>query len=140
VERAVGDFIVARADGLIAYQLAVVVDDAAQGITDVVRGADLLDSTPRQLWLQRLLNLPTLRYLHVPVAVNSHGEKLSKQTRARALDPQNPVPALFDTLRFLGQAPPPQLRLARLTEVWDWALGNWQQQRIPALRAEPFST
>jgi glutamyl-Q tRNA(Asp) synthetase len=138
VEHQVGDFVVARADGLIAYQLAVVVDDAAQGITDVVRGADLMDSTPRQIWLQRLLNLPTPRYVHLPVAVNAQGEKLSKQTRARALDHRNPVPALLDALQFLGQKPPPQLRRMRLSDVWDWAINHWQQQHIPARRSARF--
>lgn len=135
VEREVGDFVVARADGLIAYQLAVVVDDAAQGITDVVRGADLLDSTPRQIWLQRLLNLPTPRYVHLPVAVNARGEKLSKQTRARALDAQHAVPALHDALRFLGQDPPPPLRQAPLSDLWDWAMAHWQRQHIPDRRS-----
>ncbi len=139
VEQAVGDFIVTRADGLIAYQLAVVVDDAAQGITDVVRGADLMDSTPRQIWLQRLLDLPTPRYVHLPVAVNARGEKLSKQTRARALDPRHPVPLLVDALCFLGQAPPTALRTASLHDLWEWALGHWQRQRIPGQRRAAFS-
>ena len=90
LERDVGDFVLERADGQFAYQLAVVVDDAAQGITDVVRGADLLDSTPRQIHLQRLLGYATPRYLHVPAAVNAAGEKLSKQTGARARSARTP--------------------------------------------------
>lgn len=139
VEHAVGDFVVARADGLIAYQLAVVVDDAAQGITDVVRGADLLESTPRQIWLQRLLALPSPRYLHLPVAVNAHGDKLSKQTRARALDRADPVPALLAALRFLGHDPPPQLGRQPVHAVWDWACSHWQTQRIPARRSAPVA-
>ncbi len=139
IEHQVGDFIVARADGVIAYQLAVVVDDAAQGITDVVRGADLMDSTPRQIWLQWLLNLPTPRYAHLPVAVNAQGEKLSKQTRARALDHANPVPALFDALRFLGQDPPPAMRRMPLREAWHWATAKWRLQSIPARRSVLFA-
>src|SRR5262245_31546539 len=107
--RDVGDFVLVRADALFAYQLAVVVDDAAQGITDVVRGADLLDSTPRQIFLQQLLDLPTPRYLHLPVATNAHGEKLSKQTLAEPVDPSRGAGALLGALRFLGQAPPAAL-------------------------------
>lgn len=99
---AVGDFVLKRADGMWAYQIAVVVDDAAQGITDVVRGADLLDSTPRQIYLQQLLGLPALRYLHVPVVVNTEGEKLSKQTGARAIDRNQPLAALTEAARHLG--------------------------------------
>jgi len=100
--RGVGDFIVRRADGFWAYQLAVVVDDAEQGITDVVRGADLLDNTPRQIWLQRALALPTPRYLHVPVLTNSRGEKLSKQTGAAALDRRRPLAELERAWHHLG--------------------------------------
>lgn len=99
---AVGDFVLKRADGMWAYQIAVVMDDAAQGITDVVRGADLLDSTPRQIYLQQLLGLPALRYLHVPVVVNAEGEKLSKQTGARAINRSQPLAALTEAARHLG--------------------------------------
>ena len=118
-----------------AYQLAVVVDDAAQGITEVVRGADLLDSTPRQILLQRLLGLPALRYAHLPVAINTNGEKLSKQTLARAINPEKPAPELVNVLAFLGQEPPPQLQHAGVAQVWDWAGTNWRRDRIPAVRA-----
>ncbi len=133
----VGDFVLLRADGLYAYQLAVVVDDAEQGITDVVRGADLLDSTPRQIYLQRLLDLPPPRYMHLPVAVNTAGEKLSKQTLAAAVDECNPVPALVQVMDFLGQAPPAQLRRAPLAEFWRWALAHWDAKHIPRQRSLP---
>ncbi len=138
VEQAVGDFIVARADGLIAYQLAVVVDDAAQGITDVVRGADLLDSTPRQIWLQRLLALPSPRHAHLPVALNAQGEKMSKQTRAAAINYAHPVPALFDALQFLGQDPPAALRCEPLADVWGWAGAHWRLQRVAPARTAQY--
>jgi glutamyl-Q tRNA(Asp) synthetase len=94
--------VIRRADGLWAYQLAVVVDDAAQGMTDVVRGADLLDNTPRQIFLQRALGLPTPRYLHVPLVLSERGEKLSKQTLAPAIDTANPLGALEQAARHLG--------------------------------------
>jgi len=100
--REVGDFIVRRADGWWAYQLAVVVDDGEQRITDVVRGADLLENTPRQIWLQRTLDLPTPRYLHVPVVTTAQGEKLSKQTGAAALDIDHPLPELERAWQHLG--------------------------------------
>ncbi len=132
LERDIGDFVLKRADGFYAYQLAVVVDDAAQGITHIVRGADLLDSTPRQIWLQRLLGLPTPHYAHLPVAVNEHGEKLSKQTLATALDASRPAPALWQALDFLGQHPPSALQRAPLAELWAWARANWAISRIAA--------
>jgi glutamyl-Q tRNA(Asp) synthetase len=135
VEHAVGDFVVARADGLIAYQLAVVVDDAAQGVTDVVRGADLLDSTPRQILLQRLLGLPTPRYAHLPVAVNAQDEKLSKQTLSQAINREKPSPELLSALRFLGQEPPPELARESVIQIWTWAIAHWQRDRIPRLRS-----
>ena len=120
-----GDFILKRADGFWAYQLAVVVDDAEQGVTDVVRGADLLDSTPRQIYLQRLLGLPTPRYLHVPVLRNAKGEKLSKQTGALAVDShqeEQAVSMLVASARFLG------LELGQprsLKEFWRYAVPAW---------------
>lgn len=124
----VGDFVVLRADGVFSYQLAVVVDDAAQGVTDVVRGADLLDSTARQICLQRLLGLPTPRYLHVPVAANAAGEKLSKQTFAADARPAD----LPRALRFLGLQVPAGLP-AR--ESLAWAQGRWDAARVPRVRA-----
>jgi len=125
----VGDFVVRRSDGFFAYQLAVVVDDAAQGITGVVRGADLLASTPRQIFLQRALGLSTPRYLHVPIAVDAHGAKLSKATGASAL-PEAPLPALQAAWRFLDQpaAPDPA---ASVREFWSWAIANWRPARLP---------
>ena len=119
--RDVGDFVVLRADGLFAYQLAVVVDDAAQGVTDVVRGADLLDSTPRQIRLQRLLGYPEPRYLHVPVVTNAAGEKLSKQTLAPALAEGREEEDLRAALRFLGQPEAP-----RGVELLRWAVEKWR--------------
>ncbi|MDH4174411.1 MAG: tRNA glutamyl-Q(34) synthetase GluQRS [Betaproteobacteria bacterium] len=118
VQKEVGDFVLLRADGIIAYQLAVVVDDMDQGVTDVVRGADLLDSTPRQIHLQRLLGARTPRYAHVPVALNASGEKLSKQTGARPLDLSDPKGELARARRFLGQ------------DANGWDLG-----RVPRVRA-----
>jgi glutamyl-Q tRNA(Asp) synthetase len=139
LEAEVGDFVLRRADGLYAYQLAVVVDDAEQGITHVVRGADILDSTPRQIFLQHLLGLPTPSYLHLPVAVNIQGEKLSKQTLASALNPAEPVPQLFGVLQFLGQEPPSDLAGAGLADFWEWAVANWSTSKIPLRRALPVA-
>lgn len=136
VAAAVGDFVLRRADGLFAYQLAVVVDDGAQGITDVVRGSDLLDSTPRQIYLQQQLGLSTPRYAHIPIALNALDQKLSKQTFARPLDSEHPAPLLLAALDFLGQQPPPDLVGAPLTDIWPWAIGHWQRERIPRLRAQ----
>lgn len=128
----VGDFVLRRADGLFAYQLAVVVDDAAQGITDVVRGSDLLDNTPRQLLLQQALGMSCPNYLHLPVATGRNGKKLSKQNHARPLDEKDPVPALWQALNFLGQRPERMLQQSTLSELWQWALENWREQWIPA--------
>jgi len=135
--REVGDFVLLRADGIHAYQLAVVVDDAEQGITDVVRGADLLDSTARQIFIQRALGLPTPRYVHLPVAVNPEGEKLSKQTLAAPVDAAHAAPALVAALDFLGQSPPSDLARAGVRTVWQWAMENWERGKIPRVRARP---
>src|SRR5450759_2163852 len=126
----VGDFVVKRADELFAYQLAVVVDDAAQGITDVVRGADLLYSTSRQIYLQRLLGLYTPAYMHLPVAVNAQGEKLSKQTLAQTVERSNAVSTLFDALVFLRQKPPAELRVGTIEQTLAWAIANWQADAL----------
>lgn len=128
--RDVGDFVVRRTDGLWAYQLAVVVDDQDQGITDVVRGADLLASTSRQIWLRRQLNAPDLRHAHVPVATNSAGEKLSKQTLAPPLPRDQPHSVLCAAWRFLNQAAP-ETELASAEEFWQWAIPRWDIGRIP---------
>ena len=133
LDREVGDFVLRRADGLFTYQLAVVVDDAAQGVTQVVRGADLLDSTPRQIVLQRLLGLPTPDYAHLPVAVDARGDKLSKQTGAPPLDERNPSPPLWAALRFLGQQPPLELAREPPAAILDWALAHWQLERVSAM-------
>ena len=134
LEREIGDFVLRRADGLFAYQLAVVVDDAAQGVTEVVRGADLLELTPAQVLLQRRLGVPTPTYLHHPLAAASGGAKLSKQTGARPLADGDPRPDLLDALTFLGQAPPDGLRASRLEDLWQWAMANWQPGRMPRSR------
>ncbi len=137
LEGEVGDFIVRRADGLYAYQLAVVVDDADSGVTDVVRGADLLDSSARQCYLQDLLGLPRPRYAHLPVATNAAGEKLSKQTLATAVDTLPAAAALVAALRFLGQNPPTALAHAALDEVWQWARAHWTLAAVPRVRQQP---
>lgn len=134
--RDIGDFIVRRSDGCHAYQLAVVVDDAFQGVTAVVRGADLLLSTPRQLLLQELLGLPRPRYLHLPVAVNPAGEKLSKQTHARPLDGQEPGPLLWQALAFLRQGPPGALRTASIDEIWHWAMSHWRREYLKGISSQ----
>ena len=137
VAAAVGDFVLKRADNCFAYQLAVVLDDADQGITDVVRGADLLDSTARQIMLQRLLDLPEPAYMHVPVAMNRDGEKLSKQTFAAPLSVRNAQPMLLAALEFLRQTPPRDLAGARAPDILVWAAAHWDTQRIPRCRALP---
>ena len=140
IGKEIGDFVVKRRDGLFAYQLAVVVDDAEQGVTNVVRGADLLDSTARQTYLQRLLDYPMPEYLHVPVAVNGLGQKLSKQTLAPALVTSSPQlrHLLMAALGFLGQSVDidPALPTSEFLAV---AIRNWDRSRIPRTRAASFT-
>ena len=115
-----------RRDGLVAYHLAVVVDDHEQGITEIVRGVDLLDSTCRQMWLQRLLGYSTPDYLHIPVAAHVDGQKLSKLTGASAVPLDRPRGVLAQALAALGQRPPDALADAALGEIWAWAIENWK--------------
>ena len=132
IESEIGDFVVRRADKLFAYQLAVVVDDAAQNITEVVRGADLLDNTPRQIHLQKLFKYPTPNYMHLPVALNHHGQKLSKQTGASKIGGLRPQTVLFEVLSFLNQKPASEIIDCDLDSFWLWAIQNWQPDKIPA--------
>jgi glutamyl-Q tRNA(Asp) synthetase len=134
IESEIGDFVVRRADGYFSYQLAVVVDDAFQGITHVVRGADLINSTPRQIYLQRLLGLPMLHYMHIPIAVNAEGEKLSKQTLAAPVSRDHASVVLCEALKFLQQQPPRELRSAEVEEVLQWGIANWQPLHMLGMR------
>ena len=126
-----GDFVIKRRDGLFAYQLAVVVDDALQGVTEVVRGADLLDSTPRQIFLQRCLHYSQPDYLHVPLMLDLAGRKLSKSEGAAELNPDRPAKSMHAALQHLGQQPPTDLGRAGLVDLWQWALENWDGSKIP---------
>jgi glutamyl-Q tRNA(Asp) synthetase len=129
-----GDFVIRRRDGLFAYQLAVVVDDAAQGITHVVRGADLLGSTARQIALLAALGAAAPMYAHVPLAIDANGIKLSKSTGAAAVDARQPARELWRTLQFLKQGPPPKLRRGPVAPLWEWAIEHWQAQPLAGLR------
>lgn len=132
-----GDFVIRRRDGLIAYQLAVVVDDAAEDVTHVVRGIDLMNSTPRQIWLQQLLGYPTPVYVHIPVAIGKDGCKLSKLTGATALPLQAAPQILFLALECLRQEPPAELRSASLATLWDWACEHWDLGKLHGVQALP---
>lgn len=129
-----GDFVIRRRDGLYAYQLAVVLDDAWQGVTDIVRGADLLDSTPRHLYLQELLGLPQPRYLHVPLIIQPDGNKLGKSYRSPPLDPDQAAPLLVRALRALGQAPEADLTDGSVQDVLGWGVAHWNSDAIPRVR------
>ncbi|HEA63890.1 glutamate--tRNA ligase family protein, partial [Pseudohongiella sp.] len=135
-----GDFVLRRRDGLMAYQLAVVVDDEWQGVTDVLRGHDLLDSTPRQIALQQALGYQQPAYAHIPVATNHRGQKLSKQHFARPLQRDSASTYLFEALMFLRQQPPAELRRAPPAEQVAWAIPNWDIQRVPKLATIPVNS
>jgi len=130
-----GDFILKRKDQIIAYQFAVVIDDYRQHINHVVRGYDLLDSTPRQIYLQQLLGLVTPDYMHVPVIIDEQGYKLSKQTRATAVDIKKPHTVIFELLNLLKQNPPGELQNASLTELLSWSIKNWNPNLLKNCRA-----
>jgi glutamyl-Q tRNA(Asp) synthetase len=135
--RDVGDFVLRRVEGFPAYQLAVVVDDAAQHITEVVRGSDLLDSTPRQIWLQQQLGYATPDYLHLPLALDAEGRKLSKSLAALPLDPDDPLPALRAAWRFLGQEPAAIARFASREALLSSAIERFDWERVPRTGATP---
>jgi glutamyl-Q tRNA(Asp) synthetase len=137
VDREVGDFVLRRADGFWAYQLAVVVDDAAQAITDVVRGADLLDSTPRQILLQRALGLPTPRYAHLPLVVDAQGRKLSKSLASLPIDAGDPLPALRAAWAVLGQPPSVLASETSLASLLHAAVDGFTPEAIPP-EAQPM--
>lgn len=126
----VGDFVVRRRDGAFAYHLATVVDDHEGGITEVMRGVDLLPSTPRQIYLQELLGLPRPDYCHVPVLVDGQGRKLSKSTLATAVDPRHPGPTLHRLLVWLNQDPPAELALEPAKVVLEWAVRRWNPSQL----------
>jgi len=130
-----GDFVLKRRDDLHAYHLAVVVDDAAQGVTDVVRGADLLDSTPRQILLYRTLGLEPPSYGHLPLAVDSEGRKLSKSQQSLPIEPQSASRCLWHALTFLHQSPPPSLYEAVLSDLWTWAKAHWRAHAFRGIKA-----
>jgi len=131
LETDIGDFIVNRVDGITAYHLAVVVDDDCQHVSEVVRGADLLDSTPRQIYLQQLLGYKTPTYCHLPVATNSKGQKISKQNHAPATDINQPVLVLYKALQFLGQEPNFDLLNGKVGDIISWGIQNWDINKIP---------
>ena len=124
-----GDFVLKRRDNIINYQLAVVVDDYLQGINHVVRGADLLDNTERQIWLGQILNYPSITYMHLPLAMNNRGDKLSKQNHAQALDPKQAPQLLFQALQALGQMP---VELDRPSIMLEQAVQQWKRILIPS--------
>jgi glutamyl-Q tRNA(Asp) synthetase len=131
VAAAVGDFVLQRRDRLFAYVLAVVVDDAAQQVNHVVRGADLLDNTPRQIYLQRLLRVASPRYAHAPVLTEGDGRKLAKSARSVRVDTGPVLPVLHRIFEMLGLSPSAGLLDATLSETWEWAVASWRIERVP---------
>ena len=132
--KACGDFVIWRRDGFFAYHLAVVVDDELQGVTEVVRGCDLLSSTPRQILLQQALGYRTLEYAHLPLLLEADGRKLAKSRHAVPLDPGQAAASLHEALALLRQEPPAELAAAPIGEIWDWALPNWRPERLRGCR------
>jgi len=142
MDQEVGDFVIKRADGYYAYHLAVVVDDAFQEITEIVRGIDLMSSTPHHLYLQQVMGYPIPRYVHLPILVNAQGEKLSKQTHAAPVDNRNAGPTLAKALTYLGLPPGPDVINGSPEELLVWALSQWELDNIPEARTitEDLST
>lgn len=131
LEEEIGDYIIKRADGYFAYHLATVIDDAEQNITEVVRGLDLLDSTPRQVYLQQKLKLSVPSYLHLPVAIDETGKKISKSDKASSATDKTVINILFNALNFLGFSPDEQLNTSNVETVLDWAIKNWDITKLP---------
>jgi glutamyl-Q tRNA(Asp) synthetase len=138
--RLLGDPVIRRRDGIFAYQLAVVVDDGAQGISDVVRGADLLQSTGWQIRLQQALDLPLVRYAHLPLLVESTNEKLSKSRRSLAIEPARASAQLWEVLSLLKHDPPAELERARPGELLAWATTRWSLDRVQGMKEIVVST
>ena len=135
-----GDFIIRRKDGMIAYQLAVVIDDAWQGVTNIVRGTDLLSSTPKQRYLQTVLGLAQPTYAHIPIVTDTNGTKLSKQAFARAIDTEDAFPLLFRALLLLGQRPPERQFSQSPNSLLSWAIEHWELQSVPKLASIAFDS
>lgn len=131
LEKHTGDIVIQRRDRYFSYQIASAIDDAEQGITEVVRGADLLNCTPSQLYIQRLINLSNPQYCHLPIAVNDAGHKLSKQSHAKAININDSVVLLFNALTFLGQMPPIELMSSKQDDIWCWAKIHWRLDLVP---------
>ena len=131
-----GDFILKRKDNIIAYQLAVVIDDARHRINHIIRGIDLLDETPKQLYVQQCLNAPSPYYAHVPILVDGQGFKLSKQSRAEAINIHHASQILFDLLILLKQSPPLELQNSSKIDILSWAIANWDITKLTGIHQQ----